>query len=115
VAGKRVGRYPTAFREMAIERMKNSNNITALAKELGIERRNLYTWREQQEAGEDRDWPRTKPGEQELREEIAQLGRLLGDKAVELDFFRGALQKIEARRGRSESSGGKASTTRSGK
>jgi hypothetical protein len=40
---------------------------------------------------------------------------LLADKTLELDFFKGALQKIEARRQQSEGSGEKASTTKSGK
>ena len=30
---QRVGRYPKAFREMAVERLKGSENISALAKE----------------------------------------------------------------------------------
>src|SRR5512143_688615 len=100
---------------MAVDRMKNSDNITALAKELRIERRLLYTWREQLEPVDDGNWPQTNCGERELRKEVAQLKRLLGDKTLELDFFRGALQKVEARRRNSKGSGGKASTTKSGK
>ena len=53
--------------------------------------------------------------ESTLRKEVNQLKRLLADKAVEVDFFRGALQKVEARRQRSGNSGEKASTTKSGK
>ena len=41
--------------------------------------------------------------------------RLLADKTLEVDFFKGALQKIEARRQRNSGSGEMASTTRSGK
>ena len=50
-----------------------------------------------------------------LGKEIVQLKRLLAEKVQEVDFFRGALQRIEARRQKSESIGATASTTRSGK
>jgi hypothetical protein len=42
-----------------------------------------------------------------------QLKRVLVDKTLEVDFFKGALQKVEARRQQSGLSGGKASTTKS--
>jgi len=44
------------------------------------------------------------------RKEILQLKRLLAEKAMEVDFLKGALQKVEARRQRSSGSGGKTST-----
>jgi hypothetical protein len=47
------------------------------------------------------------------RKEIHRLKQLLAEKTLEVDFFRGALQKIEARRQRSSGSGEMASTTRS--
>jgi len=46
VAKKRVGKFPKAFRQMAVKRLNQCENIVALAKELGITRRLLYTWRE---------------------------------------------------------------------
>jgi hypothetical protein len=52
--------------------------------------------------------------ERELRKEIRELKRVLADKTLEVDFFKGALQKVEARRRSSGSSGGRASTTESG-
>jgi hypothetical protein len=36
--------------------------------------------------------------ESTLRKEVHQLKRLLAEKTLEADFFKGALQKIEARR-----------------
>jgi hypothetical protein len=50
-----------------------------------------------------------------LRKEVSQLKRVLAEKTLELDFFKGALQKIEARRQQKDGSGAKASTTKSGK
>src|SRR5271156_5409634 len=46
MAKKRVWRHSNDFRRMAVERFNNCENIVALAKELGIQRRLLYKWRE---------------------------------------------------------------------
>jgi hypothetical protein len=51
----------------------------------------------------------------EMRKQVRQLKRLLAEKTMEVDFFKGALQKIEARRQRNSGSGEMASTTRSEK
>lgn len=115
---KRVGRYSEEFRRIAIERMNGCNNITALAAELGIERRLLYVWREQMDpasAVKKKSGPRSKTRETELEQEVTQLKRVLADKTLELDFFKGALQKVEERRRQMQHSGGKTSTTKSGK
>jgi hypothetical protein len=53
--------------------------------------------------------------ERELRKEVGELKRQLGNKMMEVDFFKGALQKVAARRRKSEGSGEKASTTKSEK
>ncbi len=50
-----------------------------------------------------------------LRENRSRLKRLLAEKTLEVDFFKGALQKVEARRQSNSDSGEKASTTKSGK
>ena len=55
------------------------------------------------------------PSTPELRQQVRQLKRLLAEKAMEVDFFKGALQKVEARRQRSSGSGEQTSTTKSGK
>jgi transposase-like protein len=114
VGKKRVNKYPTAFRKMALDRLKNCKNATELASELGIHRTQLYKWRDQMEPIEDGQGPPANSRERELRKEIRELKQLLGDKTRELDFFKGALQKVEARRRSSGSSGAKASTTKSG-
>jgi transposase len=114
VGKKRVNKYPTAFRKMALERLKSCRNATELAAELGIHRTQLYKWREQMEPIEEGPGPAANSRERELRKEIRELKRVLGEKALEVDFFKGALQKVEARRRSSSSSGGKASTTESG-
>jgi transposase-like protein len=42
VAKRRIGRYPKAFRKMAVERLKECDNIVALSAELGVHRLLLY-------------------------------------------------------------------------
>ncbi len=101
---------------MCVERLKQSDNIVELAKELDIHRRLLYRWRDQLDPVDKGEWPPPQNSrESTLRKEVSQLKRVLADKTVELDFFKGALQKVEARRQQSGVTGGKASTTKSGK
>ena len=101
---------------MCVERMKQCDDIVALSKELDIHRRLLYRWRDQLDPVEKGEWPPPQNSrEATLRKEVGRLQRVLADKTLELDFFKGALQKVEARRQQSGNSGAKASTTKSGK
>ena len=109
-------RYSRKFQRMAVERMKSSDDVGELAQELGVTRRCLYKWRRKLEIVE--------PGEEALRpsthasshrKEIHRLKQLLAEKTLEVDFFKGALQKVEARRQKSGISGERASTTKSKK
>jgi len=49
------------------------------------------------------------------RKEIHRLKELLAEKTLEVDFFRGALQKVEARRQKSGETGEMGSSSRSEK
>ena len=116
VGKQRVDRYSKEFRRMAVERLKTCDNIVALSKELGVHRRLLYKWRDQFAPFDETAEPASGSSPQAtLRRKVHQLQRVLVDKTLEVDFFKGALQKVEARRQRSERSGAKASTTRSRK
>ena len=99
---------------MAVERLKGCDNIIVLADELGVHRRLLYKWRDQLEPIDDGQVPPENGKERELRLQVAQLKRLVADKTLEADFFRGALQKVEARRRNNTKPGGTASSTESG-
>ncbi len=108
---KRYKKYPKEMRAMAMERLKSCGNVTELSKELGIDREVLYKWRARVEAGEG---VRTESRERRQRGEVDELKRLLAEKTLEVDFFKGALQKVAARRQNNTGSGEKASTTKSG-
>jgi transposase-like protein len=99
---------------MAVDRLNQCENIVELAKELGVHRRLLYGWREKLEPVERREGPPATSREATLRKEVGCLKRVLAEKVLEVDFFKGALQHVEARRQRSDTSGAQASTPRSG-
>jgi transposase-like protein len=85
VAKRRLGRYPKAFRRMAVERLKVCDNIVALSEELGVHRRLLYKWRDQFDPFERGEEPPGNSRESTLRKEINQLKRVLVDKTLELE------------------------------
>ena len=114
MAKRRVNKFPEEYRRMALERLQSCQSVTALSKELGIHRGLLYRWRNRMEPSDEGPGPPASSRERELRQEIRALQRLLGDKTLEVDFFKGAFEKIEARRHGSGSCGEKASTTKSG-
>src|ERR1700682_801872 len=93
-------RHTREFKQQAVKRMKTCDNIHELARELDIERKLLYTWKNQFEG---RPEPRhasyletpEETAERKLRQEIAQLKQALGERALEVDFFKGALRRVE--------------------
>ena len=97
-----------------MERLQSCDNIVALSQELGVHRRLLYQWRDQSEAFESEESPPGSSRESTLRKEISQLQRVLAEKTLEVDFFKGALHTVEARRQRSGKAGAQASTPTSG-
>ncbi len=111
-------RHSPEFKRQAVDRMKTAANIEQLARELDIQRKLLYTWKNQLEGrpeprhanlaitAEDRK-------EKQLRDEIAKLKSALADKTLENDFFRSALLKVKGGRQQSTAAGATASTTSS--
>jgi hypothetical protein len=81
---------------------------------LGVRPRCLYKWRAKLDRLESaEESARASTHEGAYRKQVAHLKQLLAEKTLEVDFFKGALQKIEARRRKSDVSGETASTTRS--
>lgn len=111
---RRVGRFPKAFRQMAVDRLNQCENIVELAKELGISRRLLYTWREKLAPLAPGEGPPANAREVTLRKEVSRLKRVLAETVLEVDFFKGALQHIEAPRRRRDAAGAPGSTPTSG-
>ena len=113
MAKKRLRKYTKKFRRMAVQRLKTCDNIVALSQELGVHRRLLYHWREQGDALDGGEDAPASSRESRLHQEVSALQQALAEKTLEVNFFKGALQKVAARRRNSELTGEKASTTKS--
>jgi transposase-like protein len=114
----------------AVHRMLAGENVSALARELKVLRKDLYKWRASFRSGgpaalrgrgrprklveaEPPDPTTTAPPEGELtraQRRIAELERKIGQQQVELDFFRQALRQVGGTRRASDGPGAKAST-----
>jgi len=114
--------FSRAFKLMAIRRMEGAGNVRALAEELGVRREQLYKWSRLYAAGgaealvspgRPRPTPSVSPEALGEQGRIAALERKVGEQALLIDFFKGALQRIEGSRQPSEGSGGTASSPRS--
>ena len=81
----------------------------------------MYFWRNKREAAareaavSGEALPAAEEMQLRLRQENGRLKRALADKSLEVDFFKGALHKIAARRQSRGNSGETASMTKSGK
>jgi transposase-like protein len=111
-------RYSAAFRQQALERMKTCDNVKALAKELGVARQQLYWWKQRAEQRANSREPGASDDLRdrrirELTKKVAELEGVIGQKALELDFFAGALRRIEESRQKKGVSGETASTPKS--
>jgi len=113
--------FSREFKLMAVQRMEASGNVTALAEELGVRREMLYEWSRAYAAGgaeglRNPGRPRpmaVSPEAVDEQRRIAALERKVGEQALLIDFFKGALQRIEGSRQPSDRPGGTASSPRS--
>ncbi len=95
--------------------MKTCENVRALAKELGVARQLLYVWKQEAEGRrkQSKPAPLQDPRDRRIRNLEKQVGELegvIGRKTLELDFFAGALRRIEESRQKKGRAGETAST-----
>ena len=118
--------FSRAFKLAAVRRMMAGENVSGLARELQVLRKDLYYWRARFRAGgpeglRGKGRPRTaeviavKPKEPAgevaaTRQRIAELERKIGQQQVDLDFFRQALRRVEGARQRIAGPGAPRST-----
>jgi transposase-like protein len=94
-------RHSREFKLSVVERMKTSDNINDLARELNLERKLMYTWKYQFEGRPEKNhasYAVSAPQdtvEVRLRREVKELKVALGTKAAELDFFAAALRRVK--------------------
>jgi transposase len=105
--------FSREFKLKALERIERGETISTLSAEFGVHRQLLYKWRDAERAGR-LGAKRGRPTKAEAlaragdlaerseleaaRRRVAELERKVGQQALELDFFRGALRRIEASR-----------------
>jgi transposase-like protein len=112
-------RHNREFKQQAVERMKGCDNVHELARELGIERKLLYSWKYQFEGRPEakhanylgRAAPPT--AETRLRAENQALKLTLGEKTAEADFFAAALRRVKQEMPSTGGNGAPASTPKS--
>ena len=93
-------RHNLEFKRQAVERMKTCDNVGALARELKIQRKLLYTWKNQFEG---RPEPRhanlattaEERKDRQLHDEIARLKSVVAEKSMEVDFLKEALLAVK--------------------
>jgi transposase-like protein len=139
---KRSRVFSREFKLEAVSRVEAGENVSSLARDLGVRRKLLYEWRDAWRlGGEDALRPPGRPrkgasvvsargggaskglaaptgAQAELaaaRRRIAELERKVGQQALEADFFRQALRQVETLRRPSDRPGGTASTPSSGR
>jgi transposase-like protein len=126
MSGKERRVYSAEVKRRMLERMAAGESPTALARELGVLRHKLYEWRAAFLKNGGGFRRRGRPGACDVVEaaesptsmdaaqrRIAQLERKVGQQGLELDFFKGALRRIEASRRPSDGPGATASSRRS--
>ncbi len=95
-------RYTQEFKDQAVERLKGCTNVEALARELNVSRGILYLWKDKRDGrppASKRPGPVVdSPAIAALKKEVVQLKVALAERAIEADFFKGALQRVEDRR-----------------
>ena len=109
--GRKYVKYTQEFREAALSRLQTAPSVSGLCRELGISRQLLYQWR----ASAERDRQRRRKRAVSQGQENARLKKLLAEKTLEADFFKGAFERIEVLRRSASGSGETASSPRSGR
>jgi transposase len=119
--GRKRRELTLAEKRAAVGRMVPGVKVSALARELGVNRQRLYEWREALRAGDTsmrrigRPKRAVAPPAQATdlagaQQRVAALERRLGQQQLELEFFRQALRQVEAVRRPSSGPGAPAST-----
>ena len=114
-------RHSREFKQQVVEKMKTSDNVHELARELKIERKLMSTWKYQFEGRPEKNnadylgTPAPDTIEVRLRRENKELKEALGQKAAEVDFFVAALGRVKRDRPANGTNGATASTPKSGR
>lgn len=105
-------RWTREFKLQALSRMDDAVDVTALAKELGVQRELMYLWRRKFRSGgadalhsigrpknivrpfDEACAPSSRVEIGAERQRIEELERKIGQQQLDLDFFRAALRQV---------------------
>ena len=82
-------RHSREFKQQVVERMKTSDNLHELARELGVSEATLYTWKSKYGGMEVNEARRLKA----LEEENGRLKKIVAQQALDLDALKAVLSK----------------------
>ena len=106
--------FTKEFKLAAVRRLEQGVSMAEVARALEVDPNVLHRWRREFRQGAGNAFPGN--GKQRWSEgRIAELERKVGQQALEIDFLKGCLQRIEEQRMLQALSGKPLSTGRSGK
>ena len=106
--------FTKEFKLAAVQRLERGSSIGEVARAMEVSPNVLHRWRRENRQGPGNVFPGH--GKQRWAEgRIAELERKIGQQAVEIDFLKGCLQRIEEQRMLQASTGNPPSTKRSKK
>jgi len=116
-------RFSREFKIAAVRRVMEGEPVGAVARDLGIAFRLLWTWRKRvaekgeeylHELGRPKQWQQARPGDRpdEGRQQrrMAELERVVGRQQMEIRFLAKALRQVEEQRQQKKNAGGVASS-----
>jgi len=106
--------FTKEFKLAAVQRLERGSSMGEVARALEVSPNVLHRWRREVRQGPGNVFPGH--GKQRWSEgRIAELERKIGQQALEIDFLKGCLQRIEQQRMLQAVTGNPPSTTRSRK
>ena len=106
--------FTKEFKLAAVQRLERGNSIGEVARAMEVNPNVLHRWRREIRQGPGNVFPGH--GKQRWAEgRIAELERKVGQQALEIDFFKGCLQRVEEQRMLQDVTGNPPSTKRSKK
>lgn len=116
-------RFSREFKIAAVRRVMEGEPVGAVARDLGIAFRLLWTWRKRvaekgeeylHELGRPKQWQQARPGdppdEGRQQRRMAELERVVGRQQMEIRFLAKALRRVEEQRQQKKNAGGVASS-----
>lgn len=88
-------RYTQEFKLKVLRELGTGETVAAVARRYAVSRQLIYEWQQKQEDGVLHDSRRA--GEEQLRREVNDLERKVGQLTMENEFLKKTLQRLEQR------------------